>query len=223
MVSYSIHVIVEYNQAGSEIICRQICAEYVWHSLTCLEYVWHRIIVFTVQMFIPTSVEVYKHMCKKLGITCAEYVSHSLTCAEYVWHSLTCAEYVCHMCRKCVTYVQNMCVTLLHLHPLFPVQMFIPTSVEVYKHMCKKLGITCAEYVCHDLKEEVMIIRHRPLGPLEFKALAVALVVCLCAFLSVCFSVCPSICQSVSPSVQMSVCLSQSEVSLCVCLPLQSH
>ncbi len=24
MVSYSIHVIVEYNQAGSEIICRQI-------------------------------------------------------------------------------------------------------------------------------------------------------------------------------------------------------
>ncbi len=26
MVSYSIHVIVEYNQAGSEIICRQICS-----------------------------------------------------------------------------------------------------------------------------------------------------------------------------------------------------
>ncbi len=26
MVSYSIHVIVEYNQAGSEIICRQIVA-----------------------------------------------------------------------------------------------------------------------------------------------------------------------------------------------------
>ncbi len=25
IISYSIHVIVEYNQAGSEIICRQIC------------------------------------------------------------------------------------------------------------------------------------------------------------------------------------------------------
>ncbi len=101
------------------------------------------------------------------------------------------------MCGIRVTHVQNMCVTLLHLHPLFSVQMFIPTSVEVYKHMCKKLGITCAEYVCHDLKEEVMIIRHRPLGPLEFKALAVALVVRLCAFLSVS--------ASVRPSVQMSV------------------
>ncbi len=30
MVSYSIHVIVEYNQAGSEIICRQIFVLWYW-------------------------------------------------------------------------------------------------------------------------------------------------------------------------------------------------
>ncbi len=36
MVSYSIHVIVEYNQAGSEIICRQMI---VLYSLYCAEHV----------------------------------------------------------------------------------------------------------------------------------------------------------------------------------------
>ncbi len=58
-------------------------------------------------MFIPTSVEVYKHMSKKLGITCAEYICHMLVYRCIDWFALykhmseklgiTCVEYICHV------------------------------------------------------------------------------------------------------------------------------